>query len=70
MKPMFRRKKEITAIRNEAAYTIKVGHDRYGNLIIKELRVSGDNLDEVINQMQDALRQFDRVKVEQVMEID
>jgi hypothetical protein len=48
----------------EKPYTIEVGHDRYQNLIIKKLRVSGDNLDEVIIQLKEALAQFEVLKNE------
>jgi hypothetical protein len=65
---MFRRR--TIAIGVEPRYTIKVGHDRYGNLIIKELRVSGDNLDDVIDTLKNALNQFNEIKVEQALNID
>ena len=48
----------------EKPYTIEVGHDRYQNLIIKKLRVSGDDLEEVITQLKEALAQFEVLKNE------
>ena len=47
----------------EPKYTIEVGHDRYQNLIIKKLRVSGDDLDEVYVQLQQALSDFKMLEV-------
>ena len=47
---MFGRKKEIVAINTDAKVTLKVGHDRNNNLIIKELSVKGDTIDEVIDK--------------------
>ena len=48
----------------EKPYTIEIGHDRYQNLIIKKLRVSGDDLEEVITQLKEALAQFEVLKSE------
>ena len=47
--------------------TLKVGHDRYNNLIIKELRVSGDSIDEVISQLKESLNEFNQLKGEMVL---
>tara|TARA_R110000751_G_scaffold44887_1_gene102346 strand:- start:249 stop:422 length:174 start_codon:yes stop_codon:yes gene_type:complete len=55
---------EKQVIIQEKPYTIEVGHDRYQNLIIKKLRVSGDDLDEVITQLKAALAQFEVLKNE------
>tara|TARA_R100001244_G_scaffold114409_1_gene84775 strand:+ start:115 stop:291 length:177 start_codon:yes stop_codon:yes gene_type:complete len=55
---------EKQVIIQEKPYTIEVGHDRYQNLIIKKLRVSGDDLDEVITQLKVALAQFEVLKNE------
>jgi len=63
---MFGRK--TVAIGNDPKYSLKVGHDRYGNLIIKELKVTGDNLDEVISQLKVALEQFSQLKGEMAIE--
>tara|TARA_B100000214_G_scaffold339676_1_gene285623 strand:+ start:7871 stop:8131 length:261 start_codon:yes stop_codon:yes gene_type:complete len=59
---MFGRK--TIAIGNEPKMTLKVGHDRYNNLIIKELRVSGDSIDEVISQLKQSLEEFNQMKGE------
>tara|TARA_R110000824_G_scaffold172834_2_gene350822 strand:+ start:2886 stop:3080 length:195 start_codon:yes stop_codon:yes gene_type:complete len=63
---MFRRK--TIAIGNEPKMTIKVGHDRYNNLIIKELRVSGDSIEEVISQLKESLNEFNQLKGEMKLE--
>jgi len=63
---MFRRK----VLSNEPKFVLKVGHDRYGNLIIKELKVSGDNLEEVIAQVQEGINQFTQIAVEKVLGIE
>jgi hypothetical protein len=55
------------AINSEAKYTLKVGHDRNGRLIIKELRVSGDNLEDVIAQVKLGIEQFEQMQVEKVL---
>ena len=55
---------EKQVIIQEKPYTIEVGHDRYQNLIIKKLRVSGDDLEEVISQLKVALAQFEVLKNE------
>jgi len=47
----------------EPKYTIEVGHDRYQNLIIKRLKVSGDDLEEVYIQLQQALSDFRMLEV-------
>jgi hypothetical protein len=47
----------------EPKYTIEVGHDRYQNLIIKKLRVSGDDLESVITQLQQALNDFRMLEI-------
>jgi cobalamin biosynthesis Co2+ chelatase CbiK len=63
---MFRRK----VLNSEPKFVLKVGHDRYGNLIIKELKVSGDNLEEVIAQVQEGINQFTQIAVEKVLGIE
>ena len=62
---MFRRK--TIAIGNEPRMTLKVVHDRYNTLIIKELRVSGDSIDEVISQLKESLNEFNQLKGEMVL---
>ncbi len=63
---MFRRK----VISDEPKYSLKVGHDRYNNLIIKELKVSGNDLEIVIEQVKEALAQFNQMKVEKVLGLE
>ena len=46
----------------EPQYTSEVGHDRYQNLIIKRLRVSGDDLEQVFIQLEQALADFKMIK--------
>ena len=48
--------------------SLKVGHDRYNNLIIKELRVSGDSIDEVISQLKETLNEFNSLKGEMAID--
>ena len=63
---MFRRK----ILTDEPKYMLKVGHDRHGNLIIKELKVSGDNLEEVIEQIKIGVNQFTQLTVESVLGLE
>jgi hypothetical protein len=62
---MFRRR----IIEREPTYKIKVGHDRYGILIIKELAVRGNDLDEVIEALRQALDDFKALRGEQKLEV-
>jgi hypothetical protein len=58
---------EPAVIMHEKPYTIEVGHSKSGSshvLIIKKIRVSGDNLDEVIEMLQRALQEFENLSVE------
>jgi len=64
VRTMFGRKKEIVAINTEAKVTLKVGHDRNNNLIIKELSVKGDTVDEVINRTREMLDEFNEIKLD------
>ena len=43
---------------NEQRFVIEVGHNRNNELIIKKMRVSGDNLETVISDLQLALQDF------------
>ena len=63
---MFRRK----VLNDEPKYVLKVGHDRYNKLIIKELKVSGDNLEEVIEQVKEGISQFTQMTVEKVLGLE
>jgi hypothetical protein len=49
---------ETTIENQEQRFVIEVGHNRNNELIIKKMRVSGDNLDEVISDLQLALQDF------------
>ena len=62
---MFGRK--TVAIGNDPKYSLKVGHDRYGNLIIKELSVKADSVDELIEKTKGALEEFNALKAEQML---
>jgi len=42
----------------EQRFVIEVGHNRNSELIIKKIRVSGDNLEECIADLQLALQDF------------
>jgi hypothetical protein len=58
---------EPAIIMHEKPYIIEVGHSKSGSnhvLIIKKIRVSGDNLDEVIEMLQRALQEFENLSVE------
>tara|TARA_R100001244_G_scaffold41890_1_gene37833 strand:+ start:254 stop:454 length:201 start_codon:yes stop_codon:yes gene_type:complete len=61
---MFGRKKEIVALNVEPTVTLKIGHDRNSNLIIKELSVKGDSVDEVINRTREMLDEFNEMKLD------
>ena len=65
---MFSRKRTI-ALNVEARYTLKIGHDRYNNLIIKELSVKADNVQELIETTKEALQEFNEMKTEMMMEV-
>ena len=45
----------------EQRFVIEVGHNRNNELIIKKLRVSGDDIDKVIADLQLALQEFNLV---------
>tara|TARA_R100000664_G_scaffold28798_1_gene40284 strand:+ start:186 stop:383 length:198 start_codon:yes stop_codon:yes gene_type:complete len=61
---MFSRKKEIVALNNEASVTLKVGHDRNGTLIIKELSVKGETVEEVIERTREMLAEFNMMGID------
>jgi len=61
---VFSRKKEIVAINSESKVTLKVGHDRNGTLIIKELSVKGDTIDEVIDKTREMLSEFNMMAID------
>ena len=45
----------------EQRFVIEVGHNRNNELIIKKMRVSGDDIDKVIADLQLALQEFNIV---------
>jgi hypothetical protein len=49
---------EMVIENQEQRFVIEVGHNRNNELIIKKLRVSGDNLEECIADLQLALQDF------------
>ena len=62
---MFRKRtKEIMAIAQESKVSLKIGHDRNMNLIIKELSVKGDSIDEVIDRTREMLDEFNTLKMD------
>lgn len=67
VRAMFGRKKEIVAINQEAKVTLKIGHDRYNNLIIKELSVKGDTIEEVISRTREMLDEFNTLKMDSMV---
>lgn len=58
---MFFRNK-IVALNDESKFTLKIGHDRNGILIIKELSVKANNVDELIEKTKEALSEFNQMK--------
>ena len=50
-------------------YKLTVGHDRYGNLIIKELTIRTDDVDELMVLTQKALQEFNEMKVTMMLEV-
>jgi len=53
----------ITDQTPESKYSIELGHMKAGSnivLVIKKLRVSGDDLSLVMKEMKDALREFEQ----------
>ena len=60
---LFSRKNSIEeAVSQEDRFVVKVGHNRNNELIIKELKVAGDNLDEVIAMLSEALQELSLVR--------
>ena len=61
----FNRKNTIEemATNQEQRFVIEVGHNRNNELIIKKLRVSGDDLETCITDLQSALQDFHILKV-------
>ena len=62
---MFFRNKQVV-MNSESKFTLKVGHDRNGILIIKELSVKVDSVDELIEKTQSALAEFNQMKFDMI----
>ena len=62
---MFFRNKQVV-MNSESKFTLKVGHDRNGILIIKELSVKADSVDELIEKTQEALAEFNQMKFDMI----
>tara|TARA_R110002020_G_scaffold261324_3_gene475654 strand:+ start:491 stop:688 length:198 start_codon:yes stop_codon:yes gene_type:complete len=63
---MFFRNRQVM-MNSESKFTLKVGHDRYNNLIIKELSVKANSVDELIEKTKAALEEFNALKAEQML---
>ena len=62
---MFFRNK-LVVMNSESKFTLKVGHDRNGILIIKELSVKADSVDELIEKTQRALAEYNQMKFDMI----
>lgn len=60
-------KRRTIALNAEARFTLKIGHDRYNNLIIKELSVKANNVEELIEKTKEALQEFNEMKVQMMI---
>jgi hypothetical protein len=49
---------EKTTEQQEQRFIIEVGHNRNNELIIKKMRVSGDNIKDVLSDLELALSEF------------
>mgnify|MGYP003151128286 FL=1 len=60
----FNRKNTVEEVveNTEQRFVIEVGHNRNSELIIKKMRVSGDNLEQCIADLQLALQDFKVLK--------
>tara|TARA_Y100001951_G_C11199829_1_gene216466 strand:- start:51 stop:254 length:204 start_codon:yes stop_codon:yes gene_type:complete len=60
----FNRKNTVEEVveNTEQRFVIEVGHNRNNELIIKKMRVSGDNLEQCIADLQLALQDFKVLK--------
>ena len=63
----FNRKNTVEEVieNTEQRFVIEVGHNRNSELIIKKMRVSGDNLEQCIADLQLALQDFKILQAEQ-----
>ena len=62
---MFFRNKQVV-MNSESKFTLKVGHDRNGILIIKELSVKADSVNELIAKTESALVEFNLMKLDMI----
>ena len=60
----FNRKNTLEEVveKTEQRFVIEIGHNRNSELIIKKMRVSGDNLEQCIADLQLALQDFQVLK--------
>mgnify|MGYP003661961440 FL=1 len=60
----FNRKNTLEEVveKTEQRFVIEIGHNRNSELIIKKMRVSGDNLEQCIADLQLALQDFKVLK--------
>ena len=63
----FNRKNTVEEVieNTEQRFVIEVGHNRNSELIIKKMRVSGDDLEQCIADLQLALQDFKILQAEQ-----
>lgn len=63
----FNRKNTLEEVveKTEQRFVIEIGHNRNSELIIKKMRVSGDNLEQCIADLQLALQDFKVLQAEQ-----
>ena len=63
----FNRKNTLEEIveKTEQRFVIEIGHNRNSELIIKKMRVSGDDLEQCIADLQLALQDFKVLQAEQ-----
>ena len=52
-----------------SSHKLTVGHDRYCNLIIKELTIRSDDVDELMVLTQKTLQEFNEMKVTMMLEV-
>jgi len=61
---IFNKKTSVEKIieNQEQRFVIEVGHNRNNELIIKKVRVSGDNLTQVMDDLGEALLQYNSLR--------
>ena len=61
---IFNKKTSVEQIieNQEQRFVIEVGHNRNNELIIKKVRVSGDNLTQVMDDLGEALLQYNSLR--------